>query len=71
MVDLGQPQAREPAWCAGKSAGNYRKDSADIAFGMVNDVDFIALSFVRSPDDIQQLREFLEKTAVDKSRCQD
>ena len=37
------------------------KDRADIAFGMFNDVDFIALSFVRSPDDIKELREFLGK----------
>ena len=37
------------------------KDRADIAFGMANDVDFIALSFVRSPDDIKELREFLGK----------
>ena len=37
------------------------KDKADIAFGMENDVDFIALSFVRSPDDVVELREFLGK----------
>ena len=39
------------------------KDREDIAFGMANDVDFIALSFVRSPDDIQELREFLGKNS--------
>lgn len=37
------------------------KDKADIAFGMENDVDFIALSFVRSPDDVVELRELLGK----------
>jgi pyruvate kinase len=37
------------------------KDRADIAFGMENDVDFIALSFVRSPDDVTELRELLGK----------
>ncbi len=36
-----------------------KKDRADIEFGVANDVDFIALSFVRSPDDISELREFL------------
>ncbi len=36
-----------------------KKDRADIEFGVANDVDFIALSFVRSPDDIVELREFL------------
>ena len=35
------------------------KDRDDIAFGMANDVDFIALSFVRSPDDVVELRQFL------------
>ena len=35
------------------------KDREDIAFGMENDVDFIALSFVRSPDDVKELKQFL------------
>lgn len=35
------------------------KDREDITFGMENDVDFIALSFVRSPDDVQELKQFL------------
>ncbi|MEM7080118.1 MAG: pyruvate kinase [Pseudomonadota bacterium] len=35
------------------------KDRRDIAFGVENDVDFIALSFVRSADDVQELRDFL------------
>lgn len=36
-----------------------KKDREDIQFGIDHDVDFIALSFVRSPDDITELREFL------------
>lgn len=35
------------------------KDRRDISFGVENDVDFIALSFVRKPDDVLELREFL------------
>ena len=35
------------------------KDREDITFGMENDVDFIALSFVRSPDDVEELKQFL------------
>lgn len=35
------------------------KDRDDIAFGMANDVDFIALSFVRSPDDVVELQQLL------------
>jgi len=36
-----------------------KKDREDITFGINNEVDFIALSFVRSPDDVTELREFL------------
>jgi pyruvate kinase len=35
------------------------KDREDILFGMEQQVDFIALSFVRSVDDIRELRELL------------
>lgn len=35
------------------------KDKEDLLFGLEQDVDYVALSFVRSPDDIVQLRQFL------------
>jgi pyruvate kinase len=35
------------------------KDRADILFGMEQEIDFIALSFVRRPEDIHELRELL------------
>ncbi|MDH3644706.1 MAG: pyruvate kinase, partial [Gammaproteobacteria bacterium] len=35
------------------------KDRRDIEFGVKHDVDFIALSFVRSAQDVHELREFL------------
>jgi len=35
------------------------KDVKDIRFGMERDIDFVALSFVRSADDIARLRELL------------
>ncbi|MCL2772513.1 MAG: pyruvate kinase [Oscillospiraceae bacterium] len=34
-------------------------DKSDILFGVKNDVDFIALSFVRNPQDIKEVRRFL------------
>lgn len=37
------------------------KDRADLAFGIKNKVDFVALSFVRRPSDITELRELLKK----------
>ncbi len=40
-----------------------QKDRKDIAFGIDNDVDFIALSFVRQPSDVQELREILGSKA--------
>jgi pyruvate kinase len=39
------------------------KDREDIQFGIDNDVDFIALSFVRSHEDVIELREFLGQKA--------
>lgn len=37
------------------------KDRKDIAFGLKHDVDFFALSFVRRPEDITELRGILDK----------
>lgn len=37
------------------------KDREDIVFGMKEDVDLMALSFVRKPEDISELREILKK----------
>jgi len=37
------------------------KDKKDLEFGLKNDVDYIALSFVRRPEDIMELREILDK----------
>ncbi len=37
------------------------KDKRDIQFAIDNNLDFIALSFVRSAEDVKQLREMLER----------
>ncbi|HEY5615667.1 MAG TPA: pyruvate kinase, partial [Bacteroidota bacterium] len=37
------------------------KDVEDLKFGLANDIDYVALSFVRSADDIRQLREVIIK----------
>ncbi len=37
------------------------KDRKDVEFGIKNKVDFFALSFVRQPEDILELREILDK----------
>ena len=37
------------------------KDRRDILFAINNDLDFIALSFVRCADDVQQLRQLLDE----------
>ena len=39
------------------------KDAEDLKFGLANDIDYVALSFVRSERDIQNLKEFLVKEA--------
>jgi len=38
-----------------------RKDLRDAAFALEQRVDFLALSFVQSPEDMQRLRRFLER----------
>ena len=37
------------------------KDKKDLTFGLSNEVDFVALSFVRSPKDVHKLRRILDK----------
>ncbi len=37
------------------------KDKKDILFGLEEEIDFIALSFVRSPDDVLELRQIIEE----------
>jgi len=37
------------------------KDKADLKFGLKNNVDFFALSFVRRPSDVKELRAILNK----------
>ena len=36
-----------------------QKDRADVEFGLAHDIDFVALSFVRSADDVNELRSLL------------
>lgn len=37
-----------------------KKDRQDIVFGVENDIDYVALSFVQTADDIEQLRTLLD-----------
>ncbi|HLR02451.1 MAG TPA: pyruvate kinase [Virgibacillus sp.] len=41
--------------------GITEKDTKDIEFGIEQDVDFIAASFVRTPSDVLEIKELLEK----------
>ncbi len=38
-----------------------KKDIDDILFGIEQDVDFIAASFVRTADDIREIKTLLER----------
>ncbi|MCR8643714.1 pyruvate kinase [Paenibacillus sp. N1-5-1-14] len=44
-----------------KLPGITEKDANDIVFGIEQDVDFIAASFVRKASDVMEIRELLEK----------
>ncbi|KRM98897.1 pyruvate kinase [Loigolactobacillus rennini] len=41
--------------------GITEKDASDIRFGLDHDIDFIAASFVRKPQDVLDIRELLEE----------
>ena len=41
------------------------KDLADLEFGLANDVEWVALSFVRTADDIRDLKERIRKAGKD------
>jgi pyruvate kinase len=38
-----------------------KKDEEDLLFGIKQDVDYIAMSFVRSPDDVKEVRNLLNR----------
>lgn len=42
------------------------KDEADLKFGLENDVDFVALSFVQRPSDILYLRRLIDRYCPEK-----
>ena len=42
-----------------------KKDRQDIVFGSEHDIDFVALSFVQTPDDIRSLRRLLKNLSSD------
>lgn len=44
-----------------KSEYLSEQDKADILFGLENDIDFVAASFVSTKEDVQALREFIDK----------
>lgn len=43
-----------------------KKDIEDVKFGIENDVDFIAVSFVRTADDVNTMRQILEENQGEK-----
>lgn len=44
-----------------KASALTAKDRADVEFALRHDVDYIALSFVRRPEDVMQLKRFLTR----------
>jgi pyruvate kinase len=47
-------------------AGFTEKDEADLAFGVAQGVDAVAISFVRTVDDVKQVREAMERFSEGK-----
>jgi len=44
------------------------KDKKDLEFGIKNNVDFVAFSFVRRPSDIKELRAILDKAGLTETK---
>lgn len=42
------------------------KDQADLAFGLKQSVDYVALSFVRSAEDVQIARQFMKQQGIER-----
>lgn len=49
-------------------AGFTEKDKADLSFGISQDVDAVAISFVRSAEDVKTVRAALEELSKDRQR---
>jgi pyruvate kinase len=47
-------------------SGFTEKDEADLAFGMSQDVDAVAISFVRTAEDVKKVRDALERSSSGK-----
>ncbi|MBI9047870.1 MAG: pyruvate kinase [Anaerolineaceae bacterium] len=43
------------------------KDKKDLVFGLNNDIDILALSFIKSADDIQIVRKFIDENVPERS----
>jgi len=41
------------------------KDKEDLLFGLANDVDYVALSFVRTPDDVRMVKQIIKNHGKD------
>jgi pyruvate kinase len=44
------------------------KDRQDIAWGMKNDIDYVAASFVRKASDVEEIREYLRELATSNGK---
>jgi pyruvate kinase len=47
--------------------GFTQKDREDLVFGLENEIDAVAISFVRGPEDIQRIKDFITKVRPDRS----
>jgi len=47
--------------------GFTQKDRDDLIFGLENEIDAVAISFVRVPEDIQRIKDFITKVCPDRS----
>ncbi len=58
---LGEHKGLNLPGVALRAVALSEKDKADVAFGIAHGVDFVALSFVRSPEDVELCRAEMER----------
>jgi pyruvate kinase len=56
---LSEHKGMNLPWVRVSASSVTEKDIEDLKFGLANDIDYVALSFVRGPDDIRKLREII------------
>jgi pyruvate kinase len=68
---LGEHKGINLPGVAVSSPALTEKDRDDLRFGVEHDVDYVALSFVRTPQDVLDAREYMQQLLVERGHGED